>query len=334
MTSPYLSEAQAAFLRSPLLDKYTVLSKQYLNLVSTTCSADYATSCQNINSSPYSSEELSMNPIPPGFLNDMSVRGRDAGFLSRFHGHDDHHHHHRRLQGPPPRPGPPQGPRGPGPHNETEFRMHERDHHMGPPGNQPLGPDPLAGLRLFPLGYGAQGDACLLNSFPDLSGKCQQSLMTLQDLRLSYWRDTAAGAVGGAMPPPHHGPGVLGIFLIIALVGSFVFCCFKKFGKRRAVDHHVAVHDLILAINANPVLKDTVESTTGLQVPPPHPVGPSRFFEFLRGNPYLANTYRQGTPVFQAPSAPPAHYERAPTFDDHVDDDLSGANGNRRVVVV
>ena len=65
MSSPYLDQAQAAFLRSPLMDKYSVLSNQYLNLVSTSCASDYTNYCANVNSSPYTSNELSANPIPP-----------------------------------------------------------------------------------------------------------------------------------------------------------------------------------------------------------------------------------------------------------------------------
>lgn len=330
MSSPYLDQAQAAFLRSPLLDKYTVLSKQYLNLVGTSCASDYSSYCANVDSSPYSSNELGVNPIPPGLPRDL--RGRDGGLnaFGRPFSPDRHPHHHRRLEGPHP---------GPGPDDAVDFQpqwghpMPPRDQrHMGPPG---LGPaDPLAGLRLFPLGYGAQGDACLINSFPEVSGKCQQSLMMLQDLRLSYWRDTAAGAMGAPLPP--HGPGLLGILLIIAILSSILFCCFKKFGKRFGLGHDIAVRNLIVAINANPVLKETVESSTGVPVPPPHSVGTFRFLELFRGYPYIPQSFRrQDASASQTASAPPMPYERVMTSEEQAAFPVANRDdGNRRVFIV
>ena len=247
MSSPYLDEAQAAFLRRPRLDRYSVLSKQYFNLVSNACSADHANSCQNVTSSPYSSEYLSTIPSP-----------------SEWHRPNPHH-----------------------------LRF------------QSTKPDPLAGLRKFPLGYGAQGDACMINSFPTLSEKCQESLMNLRDLRLSFYQNNTTEGSMSSSPPPVTYDDVLVyfmIFLCVVFLFSVIILAIRKGGRNAYPRQRSDVYNLIVAINANPDLKETVETATGLQVPPSSSLG------FIRGQPYVTSGFY---PQFAATNVLPAAYYSA-----------------------
>ena len=247
MSSPYLDEAQAAFLRCPHLDRYSVLSKQYFNLVSTACSADHTNSCQNITSSPYSSEYLSTIPSLSEWLRPNP--------------------HHLRFQG--------------------------------------TKPDPLAGLRKFPLGYGAQGDACMINSFPALSEKCQESLMNLRDLRLNYYQNnTTEGSVSSSPPPVTYGD-VLGYLLIFSFAVLLITMTISviRYGRLNSYQRQRSdAYNLIVAINANPDLKETVETATGLQVPPSSSLG------FLQSQLYVTPGYYT---QFAATNVLPAAYYSA-----------------------
>jgi hypothetical protein len=153
--------------------------------------------------------------------------------------------HHPRHVGPPP-------PR------------HGRDGHDNRSGHSgALRPPPLPPsyeedeFFIGALGFGADGDECLYTKFDQLTAPCQSSIEDLYTLREEYWNENQA--IEESANRSH------GAFIVWFLLGVLLFLGFLR---RRAYNEKTKeARQFLDAIDANPSLKQTVETSTGLSLP-------------------------------------------------------------------
>ena len=184
--------------------------------------------------------------------------GSDSSHGDRhFEGPDSHNFHQ-----PPAKPRP-RGDRhcaGSHSHGDHEFKhshgghesklSHDSEHSHGSAGRPFYDPTPVAPPPTF-LGYGQDGDMCLLANYESLSAPCQSAVDDAYALRDQYVEEE------------EHGPGcafAAGVFGTLALVG-IVFCL-----SRRRREKVLAT---LKAIHQDPELKARVEAASGIPVPQP-----------------------------------------------------------------
>jgi len=109
------------------------------------------------------------------------------------------------------------------------------------------------------LGYGAEGDLCMYNNYNYLSQPCINSIQQLSDTRAEYWEDYNETTVNSDC----HFAGGFAVLLLgfITIFAMIRWCCVRK-----RIKHE---RDLLTSINANPMLKASVEAETGIEVPKP-----------------------------------------------------------------
>jgi len=178
------------------------------------------------------------------------------------HGHDqvpgsDSHGempHDGALRGPPPPPPGPEGPPPPCPEGPPPPPGPECPPPPFPPCDTPEDVY-FAGA----LGYGAQGDMCMLIKFENLSEQCQTAIGSFYDSRDEFWQVSQAPP----SPPHHRAHHTILPLIILGLVGLGIRRVF--FGKCAAKRKQVC--KVLEAIRANPSLKAAVEAEAGVEVP-------------------------------------------------------------------
>jgi hypothetical protein len=299
-TPVVFDQALTYFLRNPLMDRFTSLSKAHLNDINTQCSIDYKQYCSTIPSSQYDlTNTLSTNQYDNEHKPCHKLRGllgfshhhhqqRSLTSLSNQHyddHHDGHHDHDHR--------------------NEDGHHDHPHDHSSRDP-RVPI--ERIQDLSQLALGYGPYGDKCLTQSFQSLSSPCQFSLLNLQDLQHQYWDETTP--LWDNEHDFHHHPHFGGLFIVLTVLLTSLFCCFRCCQIRsRSNLIKEQSKAIITAIQTNPALKTTVENATGLSVPNIHNNhNISSFFNPIFAPP--APIFTRPTPIYNGPTAPPM--ERIP----------------------
>ena len=160
-----------------------------------------------------------------------------------------HHHHHDQPPGPPPHPVPADTMPGPYPPADTTYRGS--------------------------LGYGPEGDQCMLEHTATLSQPCRMAIDDVYSLRAQYldeyYNGTPDGPPGGGGPWPMHGhhpppPSMIifPVFLLI-LTASFVIHRMYRYPYRKY--RRQQINSLLAVIESNPSIKAVVENETGFPLP-------------------------------------------------------------------
>lgn len=173
--------------------------------------------------------------FPPAERKLHGFPARHQHEMAYDHRYEDRHEHGRGFEGGyfnghdnQRRPGPGQGPR---------------------PGPRPIPPsDPF-----FPgaMGYGAEGDSCMMQNVNELSAPCEMAIRDFYQLRENYVSDEEN--------IHHHHPFFFFILLILFIGG----CCWRKKFKRKMKN----VGEFLEAIEGNKELKGEVFRVTGKDVP-------------------------------------------------------------------
>ncbi len=225
--------------------------------------------------SPNSGAALPLQPEPEPASHRMVRASR------QLHSHQDHHHEsdsdsdheedrdHGFGDGRPPRDQPPR-PAGLGMWWDNLLHGEPRQPLPPPPMEGPDGDsDSSAGIDLVPsLGYGSNGDSCMLTNFHLLSSPCQGSLVNLGQVRANYLFDTYSASVQSAADDwgngwehghhAHHGHPLLAL----GLLGVAGFYFYRRHQKMKDIRR------ILTVIEANPELKAQVESAAGCKIPP------------------------------------------------------------------
>lgn len=114
----------------------------------------------------------------------------------------------------------------------------------------------------FPLalGFGSEGDMCMLDNFERLSPSCQDSIDDLTMMIDDFDMDDEEGCP--VMP-----------FVLILLVFILAVRCIAR---RRMVERRDSIQTTLAAIHASPELKAKVEAASGMPLPPTLPACRSR----------------------------------------------------------
>ena len=142
-----------------------------------------------------------------------------------------------------------------------------------PPPPHPHQPQPQqyqqpiqSGTYTGSLGYGIEGDACLMQNYPSLSQACKNSFQELGAVRTDYISSTVdeefmgyADSNGWHEGYSHHHGHPIFMLLIIGLIGYFMYQRHQKMKKIRRI---------LTVIEGNPSLKAQVESAAGCEIPP------------------------------------------------------------------
>jgi hypothetical protein len=105
------------------------------------------------------------------------------------------------------------------------------------------------------LGFGQDGDMCLLNNFPLLSNGCQQSVAELQEATDAFDMEEGNGC--------HMMPVIMVVLFVVLMV--------RGMRARRMKQRLDSFQTTLAAIHASPDLKAKVEAASGVPLPPTLP---------------------------------------------------------------
>jgi hypothetical protein len=104
------------------------------------------------------------------------------------------------------------------------------------------------------LGYGSNGDQCIVNNFSQFSGPCQDAILALEEVHFSI----ASEQVDDYHHHHHHHHPII-VLLILSGLG-YIF--YRRHQKMRSI------RQILNVIEANPSLKAQVEQVAGVPIPP------------------------------------------------------------------